>query len=155
MPDDPLTAGADTILRRMTMSHSMTRFDPVACMLRADPFRTFDDFFADLAPRVRIDVTESGDGYRVKADLPGVKKEDIKVNIDGNQVSISADTSSQSEHEGATTICAERAWGQFYRSFTLPQAVDDAAARAEFKDGVLQLELPKKAGGSGTPLAIA
>lgn len=45
--------------------------------------------------------------------------------------------------------------GQFYRSFTLPQAVDDAAARAEFKDGVLQLELPKKAGGSGTPLAIA
>ena len=137
------------------MSHSMTRFDPVARMLRANPFRTIDDFFADLAPRVRIDVTESGDGYRVKADLPGVKKEDIKVNIDGNQVSISADTSSQNTHEGATTICAERAWGQFYRSFTLPQAVDDAAARAEFKDGVLQLELPKKAGGSGTPLAIA
>lgn len=155
MPDDPLTAGAETIFRRMTMSHSMTRFDPVARMLRADPFRTFDDFFADLAPRMRIDVTENGDGYRVKADLPGVKKEDIKVNIDGNQVSISADTSSQSVHEGATTICAERAWGQFYRSFTLPQAVDDAAARAEFKDGVLQLELPKKAGGSGTPLAIA
>lgn len=155
MPDDPLTAGAETIFRRMTMSHSMTRFDPVARMLRADPFRTFDDFFADLAPRMRIDVTENGDGYRVKADLPGVKKEDIKVNIDGNQVSISADTSSQNTHEGATTICAERAWGQFYRSFTLPQAVDDAAARAEFKDGVLQLELPKKAGGSGTPLAIA
>ena len=146
------------------MSHSMTRFDPVARMLSANPFRTIDDFFADLrlplrgadlAPRVRIDVTESGDGYRVKADLPGVKKEDIKVNIDGNQVSISADMASQSEYEGATTICAERAWGQFYRSFTLPQAVDDAAARAEFKDGVLQLELPKKAGGSGTPLAIA
>ena len=155
MPDYPLTAGAETIFRRMTMSHSMTRFDPVARMLRADPFRTFDDFFADLAPRMRIDVTENGDGYRVKADLPGVKKEDIKVNSDGNQVSISADTSSQSTHEGATTICAERAWGQFYRSFTLPQAVDDAAARAEFKDGVLQLELPKKAGGSGTPLAIA
>jgi len=155
MPDDPSTAGAYTTLRRMTMSHSMTRFDPVARMLRADPFRTFDDFFADLAPRVRIDVTESGDGYRVKADLPGVKKEDIKVNIDGNHVSISADTSSHGAHEGATTICAERAWGQFYRSFTLPQAVDDAAARAEFKDGVLQLELPKKAGGSGTPLAIA
>ena len=155
MPDDPLTAGAETIFRRMTMSHSMTRFDPVARMLRADPFRTFDDFFADLAPRMRIDVTENGDGYRVKADLPGVKKEDIKVNIDGNQVSISADTSSQNTHEGATTICAERAWGQFYRSFTLPQAVDDAAARAEFKDGVLQLELPKKAGGSGKPLAIA
>ena len=137
------------------MSHSMTRFDPVARMLRADPFRTFDDFFADLAPRMRIDVTENGDGYRVKADLPGVKKEDIKVNIDGNQVSISAETTSQSEHEGATTICSERSWGQFYRSFTLPQAIDDTQAHAEFRDGVLELALPKKTGGNGKPLAIS
>jgi HSP20 family protein len=146
------------------MSHSMTRFDPVARMLRGEPFRAVDDFFSDLrmpfrngdaAPRVRIDVTESEQGYKVKADLPGVRKEDIKVNIDGNQVSISAETSSQNEHEGATTICSERSWGQFYRSFTLPQAVDDGQATAAFKDGVLELELPKKAGGNGRPLAIS
>lgn len=148
------------------MSTSMTRFDPVARMLRADPFRAFDDFFSDLrvpsqlraadaAPRVRMDVTESGQAYKVKADLPGVKKEDIKVNIDGNQVSISAETSAQSEHEGAATICSERSWGQFYRSFTLPQAVDDTLAKAEFKDGVLELDLPKKTGGNGKPLTIA
>ena len=146
------------------MSTSMTRFDPIARMLRSDPFRTFDDFFADVrtpfrngdvVPRVRIDVTESGEAYKVKADLPGVKKEDIKVNIDGNQVSISAEATSQTEHEGATTICSERSWGQFYRSFTLPQAVDEATARAEFKDGVLELDLPKRAGGNGRPLTIA
>jgi HSP20 family protein len=142
----------------------MTRFDPVARMLRGDPFRTFDEFFsdlrmplrnADLAPRVRIDVTEAADSYKVKADLPGVKKEDIRVNIDGNHVSISAETSALSTHEGATTICSERSWGQFYRSFTLPQAVDDGRAKAEFKDGVLELDLPKKAGGAGRPLTIA
>jgi len=147
------------------MSTSMTRFDPVARMLRADPFRAFDDFFSDLrvpaqlrtpdlAPRVRLDVTESEKSYQVKADLPGVKKEDIKVNIDGNQVSISAETSSESEHEGATTICSERSWGQFYRSFTLPQPVDNAQAHAEFRNGVLELELPKKSGGNGKPLTI-
>lgn len=148
------------------MSTSLTRLDPVARMLRADPFRTFDEIFsdlrlpsllraADLAPRIRMDVTESEQAYTVKADLPGAKKEDIKVNIDGNQVSISAETSSQSEQESATAICSERSWGQLYRSFTLPQPVDDAQARAEFKDGVLELELPKRNGGQGKPLAIS
>lgn len=148
------------------MSTSMTRFDPVARMLRADPFRAFDDFFsdlrvpaqlrtADLAPRVRMDVTESEQAYKVKADLPGVKKEDIKVNIEGNQVSIAAEMSAEKEQTGAATICSERSWGQFYRSFTLPQAVDDAQAHAEFHDGVLELDLPKKTGGNGKPLSIS
>jgi HSP20 family protein len=148
------------------MSTSMTRFDPVARMLRADPFRAFDDFFsdlrvpahlrtADMAPRVRMDVTESEQAYKVKADLPGVKKEDIKVNIDGNQVSIAAEMSAEKEQAGAATICSERSWGQFYRSFTLPQAVDDAQAHAEFHDGVLELDLPKKTGGNGKPLSIS
>jgi len=147
------------------MSTSMTRFDPLSRMLRGDPFRAFDDFFsdlrvpsqlrgADLAPRVRMDVSESEQAYKVKADLPGVKKEDIKVSIDGNQVSISAETTAQSEQQGATTICSERSWGQFYRSFTLPQQVDDSQARAEFHDGVLELDLPKKSGGNGKSLAI-
>jgi HSP20 family protein len=146
------------------MTMSLTRFDP-ARMLRADPFRAFDDFFsdlrtpslfrpADMAPRIRMDVTESDQAYKVKADMPGAKKEDIKVNIDGNQVSISAETRSETEQDTGTAIWSERAWGQFYRSFTLPQAIDDTQAHAEFKDGVLELELPKKAGGNGKPLAI-
>jgi HSP20 family protein len=146
------------------MALSLTRFDPFARMLRADPFREFDDFFSDVrmpsllrgdvAPRVRLDVTETDQGYKVMADLPGVKKDDIKVNIDGAQVSISAATETRSEQETAGAICSERAWGQYYRSFTLPQAVDDSQARAEFHDGVLELNLPKKAGGSAKPLAI-
>ena len=148
------------------MPTSLTRFDPVGRLLRADPFRSVDDFFsdlrtpslfraADMAPRIRMDVTESDQAYKVKAELPGAKKEDIKVNIDGNQVSISAETKSESEQDGGTAIWSERTWGQFYRSFTLPQPVDDGQARAEFRDGVLELELPKKSGGTGKPLTIA
>jgi len=147
------------------MANSLTRFDPVARMLRADPFRAFDDFFSDLRmpalfnqadtiPRIRMDVTESDQAYKVKAEMPGVKKEDIKVNIDGSQVSISAETKNETGQDNGTAIWSERIWGQFYRSFTLPQPVDDAQAHAEFRDGVLELELPKKAGGSGKPLAI-
>jgi len=148
------------------MPTSLTRFDPVGRLLRADPFRSVDDFFsdlrtpslfraADMAPRIRMDVTESDQAYKVKAELPGAKKEDIKVNIDGNQVSISAETKSESAQDGGTAIWSERSWGQFYRSFTLPQPVDDGQARAEFRDGVLELELPKKSGGTGKPLTIA
>jgi len=147
------------------MASSLTRFDPISRILSADPFRNFDDFFstmrmpsmlgaADMAPRIRMDVTESDQSYKVMADLPGIKKDDIKVNIDGNQVSISAQTETRSDQESASSLCSERSWGQYYRSFTLPQAVDDAQAQAQFHDGVLELTLPKKSGGSAKPLAI-
>lgn len=147
------------------MASSLTCVDPISRILSADPFRNFDDFFstmrmpsmlgaADMAPRIRMDVTESDQSYKVMADLPGIKKDDIKVNIDGNQVSISAQTETRSEQESASSLCSERSWGQYYRSFTLPQAVDDAQAQAQFHDGVLELTLPKKSGGSAKPLAI-
>jgi len=145
------------------MAHSLTRFEPVARLLRGDPLREFDDFFSDMrlpflrsdsAPRMKLDVKETGQGYKVMADLPGVKREDIKVNIDGAQVSISASTESIQEQEAANMICAERSWGQYYRSFTLPQAVDDTQAHASFHDGVLELDLPKKGGGSAKALKI-
>lgn len=147
------------------MANSLTRFDPIARMLSADPFRNFDDFFssmrmpsllgsADLAPLIRMDVTESDQAYKVMADLPGIKKDDIKVNIDGNQVSISAQTESRTEQSSANLLCSERSSGQYYRSFTLPQAVDDTQAQAQFNDGVLELTLPKKSAGTAKPLTI-
>ncbi len=145
------------------MAHSLTRFEPIARMLRADPFREFDHLFSDMrlpflsddsAPRIKLDVKETGHGYKVLADLPGVRREDIKVNIDGAQVSISASTESKQEQEEGDMICAERSWGQYYRSFTLPQAVDDTQAHASFRDGILELDLPKKGGGSAKALTI-
>jgi HSP20 family protein len=145
------------------MANSLTRFDPFAELARLDPFRGFDDVFnqALMGPRLRssgmpprMDVQETAQGYIVKAEVPGVKKEDIKVNVDGNQVSISAQTAQESEEKSENMLCTERSWGQYYRSFTLPQAVDDSQAKAEYHDGILELTLPKKSGGTAKTLAI-
>jgi HSP20 family protein len=145
------------------MANSLTRFDPLAELARIDPFRGLDEIFnqsmmgarlrsAGMTPR--MDVSETDQSYLVKAEIPGVKKEDIKVNVDGNQVSISAQTVQETEQKQENMLVTERAMGQFYRSFTLPQAVDDSQAKAQYHDGILELTLPKKAGGSAKTLAI-
>lgn len=142
------------------MANNLTRFDPYSALARLDPFRGLDEVF-DQSSRLRsmgmtprMDVRETEQGYVVHAEVPGVKKEDITVNVDGNQVSISAQTQQASEQKSENMLCTERSWGQYYRSFTLPQAVDDAQAKAEYHDGILELTLPKKAGGSAKTLAI-
>lgn len=142
------------------MASNLTRFDPFSALARLDPFRGLDEIF-DQSPRLRsmgmtprMDVKETDQGYEVHAEMPGVKKEDIKVNVDGNQVSISAQTQQESEEKRENMLCTERSWGQYYRSFTLPQAVDDAQAKAEYHDGILELTLPKKTGGTAKTLAI-
>jgi HSP20 family protein len=128
-----------------------------------DPFRGLEEMFNQslTGPRMgamgitpRMDVTETDQAYMVKAEIPGIKKEDIKVNIDGNQVSITAQTQQESQQQGENMLVSERSWGQYYRSFTLPQSVDDAQAKAEYHDGILELTLPKKTGGTAKTLAI-
>jgi HSP20 family protein len=145
------------------MANSLTRFDPLSELARLDPLRALDEVFNQslMGPRLRtagmtprMDVSETDQGYLVKAEMPGVKKEDIKVNVDGNQVSITAQTQQESEQKSENMLCTERSWGQYYRSFTLPQPVDDAQAKAEYHDGILELTLPKKAGGTAKTLAI-
>jgi HSP20 family protein len=145
------------------MANSLTRFDPLSELARMDPFRGLDEIFNQslLGPRLRstgmtprMDVSENDQSYIVKAEIPGVKKEDIKVNIDGNQVSISAQTVQETEQKQENMLMTERSMGQFYRSFTLPQTVDDSQAKAEYHDGILELTLPKKAGGSAKQLQI-
>jgi len=98
------------------------------------------------APRIRVDVTESEAAYVVSADLPGVKKEDIQVAIDGKQVTLSAEVKREKElAEGGRLLHVERSYGKTSRSFALPQELDEAKAEARFRDGVLELTLPKKA----------
>jgi HSP20 family protein len=142
------------------MANSLSRFDPYSALARLDPFRGLEEVF-DQSPRLRsagmtprMDVRETAQGYVIHAEVPGVKKEDIRVDVDGNQVSISAQAQRESEEKSENMLCTERSWGQYYRSFTLPQAVDDAQATAEYHDGILALTLPKKAGGTAKTLAI-
>jgi HSP20 family protein len=100
----------------------------------------------DVVVPIRMDVSEKENAYVVHADMPGVKKEDIKIEIDGNEVSISAETKNEKEvKEGDRVLRSERYYGKVSRSFTLASEVDEAAASAKYENGVLELALPKKA----------
>ena len=99
-------------------------------------------------PEIKIDVSEDDKGYCVKAEVPGVKKEDIKVSVEGNQVSITAEVKKeQEEKRGETVLRSERYYGMQSRSFTLMHDVDQGKAEAKYQDGILELSLPKKTNG--------
>lgn len=145
---------------------NLTRFDPFSDIVRFDPFRNVDEFLKEFSmmpafrglevdPHIRMDVFETDDEYQIKADVPGVSKEDIKVSIEGNRVSIKAEVKAEkSEKLPGNMMRSERHVGEQYRSFTLPHEVDEAKAQAKYQDGVLSLTLPKKAGASSKQITI-
>jgi HSP20 family protein len=95
--------------------------------------------------QIRIDVEEKDKAYTVRADIPGVKKEDINVRIDGNIVQIDAETKQDKEvKEKGKLLRSERYYGSVSRSFSLSQDIDESKAIAKYENGVLNLELPKK-----------
>ena len=106
--------------------------------------------------KMRIDVTENDKGYTVKADIPGVKKEDINVQVEGNVVRIDAETRSEKETRGNgdKVLRSERYYGTISRSFSLAQDVDSAKVQAKYADGVLTLELPKAAASDSRRIAV-
>ncbi|WP_096663262.1 Hsp20/alpha crystallin family protein [Polaromonas sp. AET17H-212] len=108
------------------------------------------------ALKMRIDVSEKDDAYQVKADIPGVKKEDINVRIDGNVVQIDAEVKREKETKGNgdKVLRSERYWGNISRTFSLAQDVDDSKVQAKYADGVLSLELPKKASAASKKIAV-
>lgn len=107
-------------------------------------------------PKMRIDVSESDKAFTVEADIPGVKKEDINVSVDGNVVSIKAETRSEKETKGDRDkiLRSERYYGAVSRTFSLGQDVDDTQVKAKYTDGVLTLELPKKAPAAASKILI-
>ena len=140
---------------------NITRFDPLNDLVD-DLFKEF--FVRPVAyegpqpgvlPRIRLDVAEKNGAYQVTADLPGVKKEDIQVAIDGPQVTLSAEVKREKEiGEGERVLHTERVFGKVSRSFSLPQELDEAKAEAKFRDGVLELTLPKKAAAARRQIEI-
>lgn len=140
---------------------NITRYDPFDLAL--DPFDDlFRGFFRPVRfegqpqqMQIKMDVKEDDKAYTVHAEIPGVKKEDIHVTIEGNQISISAETKKEKEvKEGEKVLRSERYYGKVYRSFSLGQDVDEATATAKYNEGVLDLTLPKKATTSAKKLAI-
>jgi len=110
---------------------------------------------APTPAQFRMDVTENDKEYQVLAEIPGVKKEDISVTIDGNEVAVSAEVKHEKVlKDGETVLRAERHYGKIQRAFTLGQEVDDATAQAKYNDGILELTLPKKTVAAAKKLAV-
>ena len=113
-----------------------------------DAFNDFDNnFFGDSMPinSCRTDIRDDGDKYVMESELPGFEKEDIKLDINGTQLTIAAEhsTNSDEKDEKGNYIRRERTFGSYKRSFDVSD-VDTEAISAEYKNGVLTLELPKK-----------
>ena len=148
--------------------NNITRFDPFNELVRFDPLFDIDDVFArsfmrplshggmNAEPQIRMDIKEADGVYTVKAEMPGVNKEDIHVSVDGNRVSISAEVKQKKEEkEGERVIRSERSYGMTSRSFSLADEVDPGKVQAKYADGVLELTLPKKPGSSRKEIAIS
>ena len=142
---------------------NLSRFNPFGEM--SDPFS--EGFFKGFAlrpvqrllegePQIRLDLTEDEHNFFIKAEIPGVKKEDIRVSVDGNLVLLRAEVKKEIEkEEGPKVIRTERFFGSIARSFSLDASVDLTCAVARYENGILQLTLPKKANGELHQLKIS
>ncbi len=126
-----------------------------------DPWREIEDMFdrytrAGGVPRgggqevarpgdwtPRVDIAETDQAFVIKAEVPEVKKDDVKITVDNGILSICGERKREKEEQGKTFHRVERFYGQFTRSFTLPENVDEDNITATFKDGMLSLEIPK------------
>lgn len=140
-------------------------------MVRWDPFRELEGIqtrlnrifggsmegeaatFADWAPAMDVQETEAE--YVIKADLPEVKKEDVKVQFENGVLSIEGERKMEKEEKGKKFHRVERGYGCFVRRFALPNEVDGAKVAAEFKDGVLNVHLPKTADKKAVTVKVA
>jgi HSP20 family protein len=140
---------------------NITRFDPFNELVD-DLFKGFfvrpvayEGRGGETLLRMKVDVVEANGAYTVTAELPGVKKDDIQVSIDGSQVTLAAEVKREKEaSQEERVLHTERVYGKVSRSFTLPQEVDEAKAEAKFRDGVLELKLPKKAAAQRKQISI-
>ncbi len=142
----------------MAVLNNLKTYEPFADIVRGTPMFDFTGLF-DLPrtrysyptmrtePDIKMDVTEDAAGYRVRAEIPGVKKEDIHVAVEGNTISISAELVRKWEKkEDETLLCRELYQGKVARTFTVMTDVDESKAEAKYENGILELMLPKKQG---------
>ena len=128
-----------------------------------------DEFLNDVSPafyvkplhgesqpaQIRVDVKETPEAYTLHAEVPGVSRDDIQVNVDGKLVTLRAEIKQQdSQTDGSKLLRSERYYGAVSRSFQLPVDVDNTAAKAKYENGVLQLTLPKKTVAAAQRLTI-
>jgi HSP20 family protein len=136
---------------------ALTRIDTFDRLL-PEMFRRFArpfPFEDGSAGEIRIDLTENDKDYQVRAEMPGVKKEDIRVNVEGNFVSIAAQSRTEKEEKsGGRAVLKETYVGRSSRGFSLAHEIDAQRVTAKLEDGILKLTLPKREGGGSRTIAI-
>jgi HSP20 family protein len=136
---------------------SMMRTTTGSRSLRGELDRFFDDFFGGSVARNGketaagmgvwapvVNVREDKSSYYVEAELPGMSKEDIQIEVENNVLSLKGERRSERKEEQESYHFVERSYGSFYRSFALPKNVNADGIQAEYKDGVLHVALPKR-----------
>jgi HSP20 family protein len=130
----------------------LMRWNPAKELLNFN--RPFDSFFKDFFYPTHnevmnwqpvVDVYENDEAIVVKAELPGVEKKDVSVDLDGRILTLKGERSSEKEVKEEKYYRRERVYGKFKRHFSLPEAIDPETIKADFKDGVLKIEVPKPA----------
>jgi len=146
---------------------TLTHWNPFKNLNRITTASPFDDLIRnfgvrpawrdiEMAPEIRIDVNEDDKAYHVKAEIPGVNKNDIEISVEGNQVAISAEVKRETKNKDSETeLYSERYFGKVYRSFSLPAELESGKADARYDNGVLTLTLPKKANGSAKKITVS
>ncbi|HSN33945.1 MAG TPA: Hsp20/alpha crystallin family protein [Ideonella sp.] len=136
--------------------NALTRLDPIDNLFPelfrrwARPMR-----FAEEAPEIKIDVTENEKDYSVRAEIPGAKKEDIRVSVDGNFVSIAAEVKKEKEEKsGGRVLLKETYIGSSSRGFSLAHEIEPKGVVAKLEDGILKLTLPKREGTGSRTIEI-
>jgi HSP20 family protein len=133
------------VARNASPEYRLDPFRMMDALLRWDPFRgDWGGFNQNLDFVPRFDVKEIKDAYVIKADLPGVRDEDVDVSLSGNLLTISGKREEEHREEGESHYAMERSSGNFARSFTMPDGVDGASVTADLKNGVLTVQIPKK-----------
>ena len=144
---------------------TLARWNPFRSMARFDPTADIDELFRNFSMRplmremegalaeMRMDIQEDDAGYSVTLDVPGVRKEDIEVSVDGNRVTVQAEIKREHAREGRE-LHVERYSGRLFRGFTLPQEIDREHCQAHYENGVLTLTLPRKGDGQSTKLTV-
>jgi len=143
------------IVKKESGQISRDPFQMMREMMRWDPFREMVPLSFERAWSPSFEVRETKDSFVFKADLPGVKKEDIDVSLTGNRLQIGGKRDEEKEQKGDTYFTYERSFGSFTRCFTLPDGADTEHVKTELNEGVLTLIVPKKAESHARKIPIA
>jgi HSP20 family protein len=152
-----------SLIRRVTPEHPVApakaETDPFRWLLRWDPFREMTPSWFGQPPAEAtfspaFEVKESRNRFLFKADLPGMKEQDVEVKLTGDRLTISGKREAEREDKDDTYHAYERSFGSFLRTFTLPGGFDAEQVYAELKDGVLTIGVPKKPAAQARSIAI-